>query len=606
MAIYYCDLISGNDANDGLTPSTPKLTLNAATALVAAATDEVKVCGYELSNFEVGIGNWTWIDGGNTITISGDSSSSVNAGDFVWKTVVLSGETVPEFYRVKTVAYAAGTNTTTITFYFYNTTYNHYYGVSETVATSKITPTAYNTAQTINKNGYLSGSATDLTGRTITQITGGWDSGFTYQSYTVIYRTTNGIAINLNSKTYWDISRFAFLSSVTNTPSIYYFNNSNYNNYRYISMAYSYRSTTGEIRYNYWYKVICTDSYGKCLDGNATYPNLFNECKMLNVGSDDFFGSTHQLTIINSVIGYNISGKRLFANSTSGRVDCINSIIRTYNTTNYISSYAGSVNFTGCTFQDYGTTANVNHNAYGNYINNIFDWNLNRTTAYVYGNTYPYAAYYFIGNSGATGQYMRHSLNGVLHNNHRFKLWQGTTTFNNLKWYNTYDEDLGMDDYTANNTYDWQSNNVIYNYTTGTTKNARLSKYGYTILSDDYYTGKTGTTGATNSILHIVSTNNAACDFSNVDFVIDKSTAYSLSFYAKGSGSYTLNWNVLNGGEFIYSSWQTQAITAGGWQQITKAISASDWKMSGTATLIIRIPSQAKGTYALIDYIQLT
>lgn len=584
MAIKYLDLYDGNDANDGLTASTPKKTLNAATALVGSVVDEVRVRGKD--DLFVDIGNWTWTNESIYVVFTGaDKTADVPAGTYICKTIISSGNTIPHIYRVSSVAYEGGD--TTITLFIDSNNY-YYIGDTETVATSKLSIPAAMPQQTYNKNGYYTGTLTDYTGRTFNTITGGWDSGYTTQNgFTAIYGTSNYI-LSHNNKSYWNMSRIIYITTSNNGINDY-----RYNTYTDSFLGSFYHNNGGSIYIN---------------DADYKYSN--------NIV---FFGQTNGRDLSKFVNCFWIYGANLL---TSGSGNILENCTGATTAINYLSTANNFINckfislnknlvgnytsnFTGCTFQDIGATANINIPINGNVVNCTFDMNRNRTTGYISGDIYPITTYSFTNNSGATGQYMRHNISGILKTT-RFKLWQGANTIKNLIWYNINNEDLGLSDFTANSLYDYETNNVIYNYTTGITKNALLSKYGYTILSDDYYTGKTGTTGATNSVLHVVTTNNAACDFSNVDFVINKSNSYNLSFYAKGSGSYTLNWNILNGGEYVFSSWQTQAITAGAWQQITKAISASDWKMSGTATLVIRIPSQAKGTYALIDYIQLT
>lgn len=597
MATFYCDLVDGNDAWAGTGTTTPKKTINAVTALVSAYTDEIKVRG--MDSLFIDIGSWTWTDGGRTVTRSGNYTGSIAANDYICKTIVASGTTVPEIYKVSTVAYAAGTDITTITLLL-NATYNYYVGTTETVATSKLVlPTAI-AAQTINKNGFVNGTATDVTGRQLTKITGGWNSGFTAQeTWTFLYGTANNL-FSFNNKTYWELSKFIII-------------------------------TTGAIairRHNYNAIVNCFAGWnsGVCMDNTAIYhlcynlviigsnetsinyvddKDTFNYCKIINQRGQNY-------NLISSASG-SFANRCIINNSTFGLVNrgsVINGNYYTCTNSRFINiNWSSLINglfqdYTNCIFEDMGTVA-LTIGINGSFNNCTFDINRNRITGVVSGNITPFnTTNTFLNNSGATGQFCYLNINGIVYNTTRFKLYSALTT-SNLKWYNTNNEDLGVGDFTSSVYQDFTSNNIIYNYTTGTTKNAILSKYGYTTLSDDYYTGKTGTTGATNSVLHVVSTNNAACDFTSVDFVINKSNSYNLSFYAKGSGSYTLHWNILNGGQYLYA-WQTQAITSGAWQQITKAISASDWKMSGTATLVIRIPSQAKGTYAIIDYIQLT
>lgn len=589
MAIFYCDLYGGgSDANDGLTPSTPKATINGVTALVTAATDICKIRGRD--SMLTDIGTWSWTNFTNTVIYyGGDKTADVPAGTYICKTVALTGTTVPLIWRVASSAYADGNTTVTLT--FQNTTTQKYYGGvngTESVPTSKINLAGATISQQISKNGFLSGTASDLTGRVLSTISGGWDSGYTTQNtYTLL---NSNVPYFTSSRNNWKISKFVFIATNDN---IY---NSGANlTAEYISTAYS----NGESVYIngancYCYRVYQTTSVEDIAFGD--YRTTAKECIFLcsrNSGTGQFAG-----VINDSIIGFNYN---TILTST-----VINTAINTtfLNINNpFFNSQV--VNATGCTFIMKGTTNNLSTGALAtqkSYVNCYFDLNSEATGRYVGGLFYPYSSGIWSTNSGATGQTTYfNDMNGTFKSTDFVNLKIATVpTMTAFKFYNLNGGDYGFSGITSL-TY-----NPFIFIEYKPTGNDLYSQYGYTTLSTDYYTGKTGTTGATNSILHVVNTNNAECDFSNVDFVIDKSNSYNLSFYAKGSGSYTLNWNIFNGGEYIYSSWQTQSITAGGWQQITKVISASDWKMSGTATLVIRIPNQAKGTYALIDYIQLT
>jgi hypothetical protein len=218
MATFYLDFYNGNNANNGTTPSTPKLTLSAAGALTSAATDEIRVRGVD--SLFTAVGNATWTDESNSVIMTGDTTGSISVGDYICKTIVASGNTVPQLHRVSAISYAAGTNLTTIT--LTNTTNCYYYGTTETVSTSKIDLTQTMALQAaLTKNSPITGTANSWD-RIGVMISGGWNSGYTSQnSFTLVYNTANASSFCvLNNSTtarlYWEFSRMIVFNANQN------------------------------------------------------------------------------------------------------------------------------------------------------------------------------------------------------------------------------------------------------------------------------------------------------------------------------------------------------------------------------------------------------
>jgi hypothetical protein len=600
MATFYCDLYAGNDANDGLTPATPKLTINAATALVTTYSDDVRVRG--IDNLYTDIGEWRWINETKTVTRSGNYTGVTVANEYIFKTV--NGNTPPQLYKVGSIAYDSGTDITTITLTFSNTNYRYWDIVQdETVSTSKLSSTPTVAIQNTNKNGYISGSGISAIR---SQISGGWDSGYTTQnSFTVVANTT-GVFFQ-TQKNNWEVNRFiaigysGFMNGydflIKDCSLVYFVGDAMRNSRPYCLNSFFNHFHTGYPIFNdigggLIKDCIAYNHYGTQYYWGMVRPNgacTFENTRFANHSPNNspIFGQQ------NLGHGFYLNGCTVICRNTAtyGAFHCnygdFYGYLKDCNLEfNFNCNYV--LYASGCTFKYVGTTANAQVVA-GTYHNETYatreaptfyknTFNLNSVST----NNYIDMRGIFYENTGITfSTSQKFNADGfLLYTNENLNYFTPIGSVRSgVKYYNNY-------------------NQIVFT----TTGNTKYFQYGFAQLSNDYYSGKTG---GTNSIKLGVCTKSAVCDFTTTDFIINKSTAYNLSFYAKGSGSYTLHWNIYNRGEFLYS-WQTQAINASTWTNITKAIAASDWNMSGTATLVIRIPSQAKGTYALIDYIQLT
>ncbi len=210
MAVFYLDLIAGNNANDGLSAAAPKLSLTNATALVTSVSDEIRVRGTDTlySNLS---GTWTWTNGSNTVRYTGaDKTAEIAAGEYICKTT--SG--LPKLYLVASRSYTGGNTDVILT----NTTNCTYRGSTETVATSKLVMSAVIALQTLGRNGQTSGTAASWT-RVDTKISGGWDAAYTAQtSYTLIRNTANTSVYSVlnneaTARQYWDMQKFIIFNS---------------------------------------------------------------------------------------------------------------------------------------------------------------------------------------------------------------------------------------------------------------------------------------------------------------------------------------------------------------------------------------------------------
>jgi len=614
MATFYCDIYAGNDSNDGLTTSTPKLTINAATALVTAATDVVKCRGYD--NLFTDIGSWTWTDETMTIVYVGaDKRAELAANDYICKTVVLSGSVMPEIYRIKTVTYTGGNTIATI----YGTSpYHMVKTTTETVATSKITLPSTMATQTVGKNGYLSGSASDLEGRVITTLSGGWNSDYTAQTtFTLWYSSTASVGFLSITRSYWLVERFIACGgggvlSINGSTCTCKDCSASYvgNNLYSLNNAYSYIKN--------------------CIGIQANTNNIFGDNDTIIKDSKLIINRSNIFQVgnlaENCVFAYANNTELISANG-SYKQDFINCQFHNVNNKIFFKSlmYTGAFNCTGCTFTDIGTASglyftnyagmgNTATGAYGNLVNCVFDLNRNRTTGHIKGWYQPQIGFgIFMGISadkGIAGTMLGCSgitsdnkvgldINGIVDNTmiRNAKMHSGENTHANLIIYNTENDDFEISGYGYN--ANGISDTILYE----ATGNTRFCQYGFQQISSDYYTGKTS---GTTALKLQVTYKSADCIFDTVNFIVNTAvTGYTLSFYAKASGSYTLEYNLWNGNDYIWSTWKTASVNTD-YQNFNQAITPSDLNQNGTARLDFRIPSQAKGTYALIDYIQLT
>lgn len=213
MAIYYLDLVSGNDGYNGTAPTSPKLTLSAATWLCQNAGDEIHVKFNVSPSKQYGCNNRgpsNWTNNTSTVTCSTDYTGIIKAGAYIWKAT----DIIPEMYKVASTNWDSGTSTFTMTLTFL---VDNYQGATETVdffTLNNLGSTSTN--EYFSKDAPYSGSTTDWTARTGCTIIGGYDLANMYgggadQIVGFTYWLNSGvIAITSNSKKYWGLKNMIF------------------------------------------------------------------------------------------------------------------------------------------------------------------------------------------------------------------------------------------------------------------------------------------------------------------------------------------------------------------------------------------------------------
>jgi len=188
--IYYVDFVSGDNANDGLTTSTPKKDFGGFSAISWTSGDEVKVLGIAMTALSEDL---AWVKGSNTITTITDLTSEISVGDYITKT----GDPL-KIYEVSSIT------SSLITLFTYWGGDRYAYD-TETVGSSKLN-TYVSTASAemlMNKNGF---STSDRT-----KITGGWDATYTSQDK-YSYLDGNALGIPIGDYDYYHINKIVFLN----------------------------------------------------------------------------------------------------------------------------------------------------------------------------------------------------------------------------------------------------------------------------------------------------------------------------------------------------------------------------------------------------------
>lgn len=556
MATIYCDFYNGSDGNDGLTTSTPKLSLNAATALVTAQSDVVKLRGWDDWYTELTGGTITWTYGIATITGSTDLGLSV--GDFIFK----STDTYPDIYKVSSENWDGGTYTVGLAY-----TRGTFQGTSETGNLKRLNLPSVTAAQTSNKNGYMIG-ANVYNQRTGTTISGGWDSGYidNIDGYTVSYNSAqSGTAFGIGNQ-YWDLSQtlvvgwqyaYNFTNAYNRTENLIATNHLNINSYPYSMMSHTRFNQSG---------------------GGKTEIGLCHIVDMWSRGG--YWAFTHKS---NQYAVHLIDCE--FSNAT-------------------LYTEIGTSIVSGCTFNTEHSTAIVTRNTgmkcYYNTFNNTGQilYEYNHWVDFV-GNTSIYKV--------STGN------NGVKNNN-------GYTSLPNEKFLNQgvqvtiqeenvnsftvptgkifddsavyldnalYDSVINPDNHIDVFLQDSINNMFIYN-------TASVQTY-----LGDFYTGDTSLK---------ITQHNASYDAcaGTIEFFVQTGTTYNLSFYAKSSAaSLTLNHNFYQSGMYLLSPWESDSIDNSSWTNITSTLSSSDLLCSGVVKLFVDFDTTSGG-YVLLDKIEIT
>lgn len=543
MAIYYCDFYNGNDSNNGLTSSTPKKTLNAATALVMNQSSEVRVRGWD--NPTINVGNISWRKGYITLTGTTDMTSSLSVGDYIFK----STDIVPEPYKISARSFTGGVMYITI---IINS--GTYQGTTEQCDLLKII-TGTTAAQSVNKPGYFIGTENDYKTRTGTTLSGGWDETYTNRTgYTYIFNN------NLSLATKWDSSYFIVLNG--SYPQFGYCNS------HHLVVA---NTTT---------------------DGMTLYPYMSITNCVINCQAGQYNLTTGLCTLTNCIIrgGY-----------FSARTSAYNNVFVNCKISNgtYCMQGFDHTRFIGCTIQAPGyvcyssiyniwsgntiyAAGRMNETGSNNniWINNILEPG---SSTIAYGN----------------GVYINNGFTSIQGLTPGFPV----ITDNNLNSYPIPTSAIFAGDivYQDSNGYFCDSGQVYY-YMTVNLKDsinnmicfntATIQTTGIT------YSGVTGLkiTQHTSSYEGIAG---------SVEFFVSSGQSYNSSFWIKSSNNQTFSYNYFLNDSPIYTNWITGTTSSSTWGEKTLSIPGNLINNNGILQLYIKFNS-GTGHYVYISNISLT
>ena len=524
MAIYYADLVNGDDSNDGQTITTPKKTLDAATQLLSTTDDEVRVRGTD--DYYVSIGNWTWTKDSANITATGDKTGDVSANETIYK----ANDQHKIGYYVYSVSYDSGSNTTIIVLKFKTGTYMF---DSETVEVRKFntsSSSAVSAGQSISVNGPTPTETEDWSSRETAVISGGWNSDYTDNStgYT-LFAGFPSIAIQNNSKYYYEYRRFAFAgdhSYAIDKPHhvqvkdcishglVYPIHNCNYT----LISGFT-ASGQGHSEYLLYYGghnavVDCYLSNGN--SGLATF----------SVGGTPYIENTH------------------IYNCYNGLSSMDSSVIHSLYTYGLYYSIVGNK-----TYAKYLLAYNVSTPIKGGlgYYDNIV---LSGTTENINTSGY-YASYYRVTHVDSSVFNFRNNPFSILLNEsgkrYHFDTLVNTDTAVTTSWYNDAASYGNISKETTMDAASWPKA-LILDYYSGTTRMAK--KDGYIILNTDGSEITLGGAGGDNGYYEIY------------DYIFDKGS-YKVTISAKGSKNGIIMYFNLSQGHAGYfnDTWQSHTIT---------------------------------------------
>lgn len=570
--IAYIDLYNGSDSNDGLTPSTPKLTMNAGVALISAFGDEIRVRGVDgAMDNELGECQFTINDLG--VIVDGDVSSSVSVGDYIYKQ---DSSKAPDLYKVGAVSFN-GTNTD-ITL---SVDWGSYGGETEKVTVNvlyasdipTVTPTA------LPNNGFYSGDQNSWD-RVDTPISGGWNSDFTAQtSYTICSNTT--------STSYWSLNNSA--------TEKYYFHLSKWIQLGYKYGVYEAKNWHIEDCYFGWssdyglyynsYTIIdnivvasmpddmliqCNHSYVKNStfrngDDAAVYVsanNLFENCNFLK--NERVFDTNYSTVKNCNFVNGNTSASQQFMGEALSVIDC--SIRATYNGVTY------PVNVNNYLANGFSYNGVFKNNSFTNITNPTHKFYIVDKTNGLFVNNYGLEIYWLISSNVI-----------IINDSFNPPLSESAIILASGLNESTGDYIRGANSYVTD-----PSGNTIQIQPPGTVR-----------LTSDSYEGD-------NALLlkrTPLSLEFERAVFETVTFEIDSTKDYDLSFYVKSSTAHTITWNIDNNRDLVYDTWQSLDLTTS-WAEVTKTINAADWARGGASTLVFCMEDTNIDLY--LDKISLT
>lgn len=568
MAIKYCDFISGNDSNDGLSVSTPKKTLSAAVNLISSINDEVRVRGSELPTNIGGNGSIWWRNGSTTLTGTTDLSSVLSVNDYIYK----STDTIPEVWKVTSVNWNGSTMTIGL-----NVLTGYYEGTTETCDIMKITlPPSGTTASSMGKTLYYSGTNTDIKNRTLTKVSGGWNADYTEQTFYTIYYKPATLALYGNGYYYYDITKFMFLSNL-GWPLAGF----SYSKYSNIVVEDGVRAL-GFSNWNYVVNNVTHNSGNPIFEGGKE--NII-ENNILRFGGNVLFNTNNSLLSGNTITNHNVL--------------------------NYQNDQAINNFFIGNTFKP------VTH-----FARNIFNCYFSGNTV-ILSNTGHYSfnlckSIYAINNNITGGNTKLVFSNGTFINN-------GFTGYEDLivnydifsynygySLYGCYIYEPNKDTFTLpTKAFAYPNSNVMTNYIynpsfaqfENQTVNVKLSNNQNILLYNSAAVQTTGVTQSGSTGLKVTQYNtNYVAIAGTVDFIVQTGTTYNYSFYIKSSNNQNFSYNFLYFGNYL-TNWISGTTSSSTWTEITGTLPSIT--TNGNVKLYIKFNS-GTGHYIYLSNIRLT
>lgn len=509
MAIYYCDLSGGTDANNGLTPSTPKISLSACTNLVTAYGDEIRVRGTD--NYATNLGSMWWRNGSTSITGTTDLTGVLTTNDYIYK----AGDAVTLAYKVNGLTFSAGVMTITLRLNLGTFDYPTEYADVMKVNTS-IPSTSFQL--TSNKDGFYSGTTTLPFARTGITISGGWDETYTNRTgFTSLYNSATSLTRFVMHK-YWDLKNFIIRGGGL-VSSEHEFGS--YDNFVMIE-------TTG-------------------FNGLGQY-TLFKNSSSGGVTSPRFH-TRIQSTIYNCKF---INGSQnIYYYAASNFLN------------NHVSNYAGQLTANGTLSP--GSTFNFNTISFGGYqifgaiVSCLYSGNTiysTATNAWYNGNRQIIVDNTIIGGGGGCSAesnlvVIRTPIN--IQNN-ASKMWYFDDTTE------TYTLPNGL-------LFGVLSAGVDYDTTIVKLRNKSVIMYNTACVET------TGVThGGTSGLKISQYSASYAGVVGTIEFVVNAGTTYNLSFWVKSSNNQNIEYNYLYFGLYKLSTWASGTTTTSGWTNITATL----------------------------------
>ena len=598
MAIYYCDLYSGNDSNDGLTTATPKLTIANVCTLVTTFGDEIRVRGVD-SVLGNSLGNGTWTQNSFDVTFPGDITSSISVGDYFYKSTEASP---PNLYKVGAVSYSDPTTTITITT-ANDAVGGEYLGDSETVSCYVLLNsdvTGHTVAPlALGVNGKYSGAGYSFD-RIDTSISGGWNSDYTVQdSYTICYNTSLTAycfaSNNFNgNRSYWSWSKFISIGYRYGIYKSYYSHVTDcffgWNGYH-----------TSYFTYNYsvWRNVIFADCANilarsmlnvksiNCLfrntpvnNINCSGPCVFENCKIYSIGTECV--ELNNSIFINGDIRCKNDNQSVFYNSVNGAYikDC---------SVGYFPDSPSDELYL------FNTVSYSNNGVGMSIMENIYPYSTNDGKFSIWNNvsgniclTNPDVSIAVKGTSFGGLNLTSDKIDLSNYSNYAF-----VPTGSNWAYINEFLQDIDTSAYTYAP--------FLKSYVTSNDGTKILYGTGIGEITNNAYDGSTAFKYTSTGTIQYAQ---CAGTFDPIMFKIKKDTEYDLSFYIKGNTTYTLYYNIFNGGRAIWKAWKPISVTTTYTEKST-TISVSDWNNDGDAALVFEWSNSSRDEFYL-DKISLT